>query len=153
MRDDKELYIRDNKKWNMELLFSITVTSKLCVTGLCARNSPGTGEFPAQMASDAENVSIWWRHHSLSWGESTANSGFPSQRTSKTESIPCHDFILDTTQYITVIMVCTSHVGGPHNTLIVYIQMTPGSRMPLEESTSIWLIAIKDPITQHKAVL
>ena len=24
---------------------------------------PGTGEFPAQMASDAENVSIWWRHH------------------------------------------------------------------------------------------
>ena len=38
-------------------------TSKLCVTGLCARNSPGTGEFPAQMASNAENVSIWWRHH------------------------------------------------------------------------------------------
>ena len=32
-------------------------------TGLCAGNSPGTGEFPAQMASDAENVSIWWRHH------------------------------------------------------------------------------------------
>ena len=25
--------------------------------------SPVTGEFPAQMASDAENVSIWWRHH------------------------------------------------------------------------------------------
>ena len=24
---------------------------------------PGTGEFPAQMASNAENVSIWWRHH------------------------------------------------------------------------------------------
>ena len=22
----------------------------------------GTGEFPAQMASNAENVSIWWRH-------------------------------------------------------------------------------------------
>ena len=38
-------------------------TSKLRVTGLCAGNSPGTGEFPAQMASDAENVSIWWRHH------------------------------------------------------------------------------------------
>ena len=29
---------------------------------LCG-NSPGTGEFPAQMASNAENVSIWWRHH------------------------------------------------------------------------------------------
>ena len=38
-------------------------TSKLCVTGLCAGNSPGTGEFPAQMAINAENVSIWWRHH------------------------------------------------------------------------------------------
>ena len=22
-----------------------------------------SGEFPAQMASNAENVSIWWRHH------------------------------------------------------------------------------------------
>ena len=38
-------------------------TSKLRVTGLCAGNSPGTGEFPAQMASNAENVSIWWRHY------------------------------------------------------------------------------------------
>ena len=25
--------------------------------------SPETGEFPAQMDSNAENVSIWWRHH------------------------------------------------------------------------------------------
>ena len=32
-------------------------------------NSPGTGEFPAQMASYAENVSIWWRHH--------GSDGFP----------------------------------------------------------------------------
>ena len=40
-------------------------TSKLRVTGLCAGNSPGTGEFPAQVASNAENVSIWWRHHGL----------------------------------------------------------------------------------------
>ena len=37
-------------------------TSKLRVTGLCAGKSPETGEFPAQMASYAENVSIWWRH-------------------------------------------------------------------------------------------
>ena len=40
-------------------------TSKLCVTGLCVGNSPGIGEFPAQMASNAENVSIWWRHHTV----------------------------------------------------------------------------------------
>ena len=38
-------------------------TSKLRVTGLCAGNSPEAGEFHAQMASNAENASIWWRHH------------------------------------------------------------------------------------------
>ena len=31
-------------------------TPKLRVTGLCAGNSPVTGEFPAQLASNAENV-------------------------------------------------------------------------------------------------
>ena len=39
-------------------------TSKLHVTGLCVEFT-GTGEFPAQRASYAENVSIWWRHHAL----------------------------------------------------------------------------------------
>ena len=39
---------------------------------ICAGNSPVPGEFPAQMASNTENVSIWWRHHEvwvivLSW--------------------------------------------------------------------------------------
>ena len=38
-------------------------TSKLRDTGLFAGNSPVTGEFPAQRASNGENVSIWWRHH------------------------------------------------------------------------------------------
>ena len=38
-------------------------TWKSRVTGLCAGNSPGNGEFPAWMASNAEKVSIWWRHH------------------------------------------------------------------------------------------
>ena len=31
---------------------------------LCG-DSPGTGEFPAQMASNAENGSISWRHHGM----------------------------------------------------------------------------------------
>ena len=35
--------------------------SKFRVVGLCAGNSSEAGEFPAQMASNAENVSIWWR--------------------------------------------------------------------------------------------
>ena len=38
-------------------------TSNLRVTGLCEGNSPVTGEFPSQRASNADNVSIWWRHH------------------------------------------------------------------------------------------
>ena len=38
-------------------------TSKLSVTGLCEENSQVTGEFPTQRISNAENISIWWRHH------------------------------------------------------------------------------------------
>ena len=48
----KRLFRRKSKK-----------TSKLRITGLCVGNSPVTGEFPAQRASNTENVSIWWCHH------------------------------------------------------------------------------------------
>ena len=45
--------------------------SKVSVTGLCEGNSPVTGEVPTQRASNAKNVSIWWRHHErpmhISW--------------------------------------------------------------------------------------
>ena len=41
-------------------------TSKFRVTGLCEGNSPVTGEFPTQRASNAKNVSIWWRHQASS---------------------------------------------------------------------------------------
>ena len=60
-------------------------TSKLRVTGLCDGNSPVTGEFPAQRASNAENVSIWWwRHHDLpfpdwSWRWPPANEAASSR--------------------------------------------------------------------------
>ena len=43
--------------------------SKLRVTGICAGNSPVTGEFPAQRASNAGNVSIW----SSSWDTLESN--------------------------------------------------------------------------------
>ena len=51
--------------WLLSLLSRRTSkkTSKLRVTGLCAGNSSVTSEFPAQMGSNAENISIWWRHH------------------------------------------------------------------------------------------
>ena len=38
---------------------------KLRVTGLCAGNSPMISEFLARRASNAESISIWWRHHIL----------------------------------------------------------------------------------------
>ena len=49
-------------------------TSKLRVTGLCVGNSPVAGEFPAQMVSNVENVSIWWRHHDII---ETQNNKYP----------------------------------------------------------------------------
>ena len=49
------LFIRRSKK-----------TSKLRVIGLCEGNSPVTSEFPSQRASNAENVTILWRHHGIS---------------------------------------------------------------------------------------
>ena len=47
-------------------------TQKLRITGLCEGNSPVTGGFPTQRASNAEKVSIGWRHHenknsNISW--------------------------------------------------------------------------------------
>ena len=57
-------------------------TSKLRITGLCAGNSPVTGEFAAHRASNVKNVSIWWCHHILNAVRCTAslcfwfNSGF-----------------------------------------------------------------------------
>ena len=47
-------------------------TSKLRVTDLCKGNSPVTSVFPSQRPTDAENVSVWWRHHvtglNTGWG-------------------------------------------------------------------------------------
>ena len=41
-------------------------TSKLRITGFCRKMVPPvTGGFPSQRSSDAENVSIWCRHHPL----------------------------------------------------------------------------------------
>ena len=65
-------------------------TSKLRVTGLCAGNSPVAGEFPPQRASNAENVSIWWRHH--------------VQMVSNAENVPCHDVTI--TPYRAICFIC-----------------------------------------------
>ena len=43
---------------------SITIVYSTVYWDADQRKYPVTGEFPAQRASNAENVSIWWRHHS-----------------------------------------------------------------------------------------
>ena len=74
--------------------------SKLRVTGLCAENSPMTDEFPAQRASNTENISIKWRHHAKTkhyWSyvrKPPIISGLSLQRTSNSGSVLmsfCHD--------------------------------------------------------------
>ena len=39
------------------------IKENIRVTDLSSGNSPVTGELSSQMASNADNVSIWWRHH------------------------------------------------------------------------------------------
>ena len=51
-------------------------TSKPALLALCEGNSPVTGEFPAQKASNAEKASIWWRHHAIeAWDKWVAFCG------------------------------------------------------------------------------
>ena len=65
-------------------------TSKLRVYGLCAGNSPVTGD-RWHRAGDAEKVSIWWRHHGLSkrfyYTTTAINSIIKSNSTCHTKSI------------------------------------------------------------------
>ena len=57
---------------------------KLRVTGLCVGSSPGTDEFPAQMASNTINVSIWWRHHEkFGWRLGSTTARVVSQLSAK----------------------------------------------------------------------
>ena len=68
-------------------------TSKLRVNGLCVENSPGTGEFSTQMASDSENVSIWWRHRAR-WRETGNPPRFISLPFAKNASLLSNPIVL-----------------------------------------------------------
>ena len=63
-------------------------TSKLPVTGICLPKSPVTGEFPAQMARNAANASIWWRHHDVgTYDRSLSGFDFNLQRRLSTHTV------------------------------------------------------------------
>ena len=69
-------------------------TSKFCVTGFCYGNPPVTDGFSSQR-TNAENVSIWWRHHDVPWN-SDKNS-------------LCHDKVhIETIGYRGVVLTCIS---------------------------------------------
>ena len=69
-------------------------TSKLRVTGLCVGNSPGTGEFPAQIASYAENVSFWWREHVTMHFRCPNKVMFSMAQMSQRVNASCHVFYI-----------------------------------------------------------
>ena len=62
-------------------------TSKLRVTGLCAWNSPVTGEFPSQRTSNAENVSICWRHPEITLSLQPPIAAFGSTERKTTQMV------------------------------------------------------------------
>ena len=66
-RDNERVGVSDH--WRLDCLLNRLFRrrskkiSKLRVIGLCEGDSSVTDGFPSQRASNAENVSIWWRHH------------------------------------------------------------------------------------------
>ena len=47
--------VYSRRRWKETLQFR--------VPGLCEGNSLVTDKFPVQRSSNAEHISIWWRHH------------------------------------------------------------------------------------------
>ena len=76
---------------------------------LCG-NSPVTGEFPAQIASNAENVSIWWRHHvessiaDLSLYQSSVFVNRANRSTDVTSANTLNDMLSVSIEFISVFM-------------------------------------------------
>ena len=58
-----------SQKTSLTIVYSTVIQAQIKENIKAPRHWPlcgeftGTGEFPAQRASDAENASIWWRHH------------------------------------------------------------------------------------------
>ena len=60
----KLLFSRRSKKTSKFLTWwRHQMESFVPLLALCEGNSPVTGEFPSQRASNGTNDSIWWRHH------------------------------------------------------------------------------------------
>ena len=51
----------------LTIVYSTFIQTQIKENIKAQRHWPLCGDFPAQMASDAENVSIWWRHPGTDW--------------------------------------------------------------------------------------
>ena len=109
----KRLFKRRSKK-----------SSKLRVTGLYAGNSPVTNYFHVQITSNAENVSILWRHH-------------------------IHSFLA--TRILCFLFNTSCHPAGitgaiilPHSRIQINFQIAATS---LKSDVRQWYLAFKEPIT------
>ena len=110
---------------------------------LCTGNSPATGEFPAQRASNAENVSIWWRHHDmlnsckLCIDESSVTQHFPRISHSVGTSLFCFiDIIQDSFLSILVVIRLYQWQGGNvdeiRKPIILFIHFPLDNIMPVD---------------------
>ena len=86
-------------------------TAKLRVTGFCEGNSPVTGEFPTQRASNTENVSIWWRHYATNYCKHQDYIGLIVEHFRQT--ILCHSYKMSwfAARYTTPSRVCSIYVN------------------------------------------
>ena len=85
---------------------------KFLVTCLCEANSLVTGEIPAQRASNAENVCIWWRHHVYVFSNSRASLivWFMSDELSSFNRISAKCITYDISQDLRWVWISTSHL-------------------------------------------
>ena len=120
------LYLRKRcVRWILRIKKDKKKKSKLRITGFCEGNSPVTGEFPAQMASNAESVSIWWRHHDFAKSASRKYTSGTSCCLQRSPSIYIHGGLcaVDDAYYIICHTVSTNgETVGECNTYIHHVQ-------------------------------
>ena len=90
-------------------------TSKPRVTGLCAGNSPGTDEFPAQKANNSENVSIWWRHRVKLSDNNKTQQNAKRMHIHQDVGFFCCFVLLQNRKYSRISMPHIKHNYNPHH--------------------------------------
>ena len=131
--------------WRLECLFKRLFrrrskkTSKLCIAGPCAGNSPVTGEFPAQRASNAENVFIWWCHHGM-WISNTEISFTQPWRHWLIETIdPCSRSHVTNASQFPWHRLCDTYITYQiRKSKLIYLALEPMIQVLLNFSPNIY---------------